>query len=561
MLDSPLHKQVLNCLLFAIALFVISCSIGNVSVGGVASAQSADVSAIELPTNKIRRDGRGAVIEIDYRGSEVTDDQLAAITALPQLRSLLLGGTKVTDAGLKTIGKVATLENLDLRDCAVGNVGLSHLTNLKKLKALRLSGKSGVCTVDDDGMSDVAKLPSLKVLAVDFLWMSEDGLQKLVPLQGLEELYMAETTIDNSAISLLENFPKLKKLRIAKNQIDDLSGLSKVRSLEDLDLSECAMLDDAAMTPLKDLTKLKKLNLWRVNISDAGIASIANLQSLESLNLDNTRLSDRGMLILTGLNELTFLHLGSTQISDAGLPYLSSLVNLKDLRVTRTAVTQEGVDKLKQSLPATKIQLKYVVPSNPKPTQASTGFEPLFNGENLDGWKGAVDRYEVVDGAIRCKQGQGGVLYTDRNFKDFVVRLQFRLPPGGNNGLAIRYPGHGNAAYQGMCELQVLDSEHAKYKELDPRQFHGSVYGMIAAKRGFLKPVGEWNSQEVTVHGSKIRVELNGHVIVDGDLAEVSEFLDDKDHPGKDLKQGAFGFAGHRDPVEFKDVQIKRLPD
>lgn len=188
-----------------------------------------------------------------------------------------------------------------------------------------------------------------------------------------------------------------------------------------------------------------------------------------------------------------------------------------------------------------------------------SGFESLFNGKDLTGWKGAAENYEVADGAIRCKAGHGGVLHTEKEYGDFVVRLEFRLPPGGNNGLAIRYPGQGDAAYAGMCELQVLDSEHPKYAKLDPRQYHGSAYGMIPAARGFLRPTGEWNYQEVTVEGSKLKVELNGNIILDGDLAPVAEFMANSPHPGKGLTKGYFGFAGHSDPVEFRAVRIKEL--
>lgn len=187
------------------------------------------------------------------------------------------------------------------------------------------------------------------------------------------------------------------------------------------------------------------------------------------------------------------------------------------------------------------------------------GFTSLFNGTDLTGWQGAVDSYEVVDGAIRCKTGKGGVLHTAEQYGDFVARLEFRLPPGGNNGLAIRYPGEGDTAYVGMCELQVLDTEHEKYARLDPRQAHGSAYGMVAAHRGYLRPAGEWNFQVVTVKGSTIQVELNGTRILDADLSKVTEFLGDRPHPGKDRTEGYFGFAGHNDPVEFRRVEIKRL--
>ena len=189
----------------------------------------------------------------------------------------------------------------------------------------------------------------------------------------------------------------------------------------------------------------------------------------------------------------------------------------------------------------------------------AAGFSSIFNGKNFDGWTGAVNEYEVRDGAIVCKQGHGGNLYTEEVYGDFVVRLEFKLPPGGNNGLAIRYPGSGNPAHDGMTELQVLDNTADKYSTLDPRQYHGSIYGQVAAHRGYLRPVGEWNYQEVTVEGSTIVVELNGTIIMKADVSDISEFMGNTSHPGKDLQKGHFGFAGHNDPVMFRNIAIRPM--
>ena len=161
-------------------------------------------------------------------------------------------------------------------------------------------------------------------------------------------------------------------------------------------------------------------------------------------------------------------------------------------------------------------------------------FASAFNGKDLSGWHGATDNYEVVDGAIRCREGHGGLLLTVAEYANFVARLEFRLPPAGNNGLAIRSPFEGNPAYDAMCELQILDSEHEQYAELESRQYHGSAYGMTAARRGYLRPTGDWNYQQVVVDGSRIQVELNGTLILDTDLAEVTEFLADTPHPGQE---------------------------
>jgi len=185
------------------------------------------------------------------------------------------------------------------------------------------------------------------------------------------------------------------------------------------------------------------------------------------------------------------------------------------------------------------------------------GFTPIFNGKDFDGWDGPIDQYEVVDSAIVCKPKKGGNIYTKEQFGDFVARLEYKLPPGGNNGLAIRYPGTGQPSSDAMCEVQILDDNAPKHAKLDPRQYNGSVYGMIAAHRGYDRPIGAWNFMEVTVKGPKITVELNGTRIVDGDVSQVTEFMGNHPHPGKDRASGHFGFAGHQDPVAFRNIRIR----
>ena len=190
------------------------------------------------------------------------------------------------------------------------------------------------------------------------------------------------------------------------------------------------------------------------------------------------------------------------------------------------------------------------------------GYQPIFNGRTLDGWAGPLDAVTVKDSAIVWLPKKGGTIYWNRELEDFQARVTFKLPPGGNNGLAIRYPGTGDTAYTGMCELQVLDDNYEKVKgKIDARQAHGSAYGMVAAARGYQHPIGEWNFEEVTVKGSKVKVELNGTVILDADLSTVdmTKVMANKPHPGKDRTSGFFGFAGHNDPVEFKDVLIRQL--
>ncbi len=192
-----------------------------------------------------------------------------------------------------------------------------------------------------------------------------------------------------------------------------------------------------------------------------------------------------------------------------------------------------------------------------KPAQEA-GFITLFNGKNLEGWHGAVENYEVVDGAIVCKKGKGGTLYAKEEYDDFIFRFEFKLPPGGNNGVAVRSPGQGDPAWEAF-EIQILDNTHPKYANLQPYQFHGSVYGLVPAKREGLKPVGEWNQQEILFKGSHVKVTLNGTVILDQDLSKIDLGKVKRVPKGVNRKGGFIGFAGHSDPVQMRKVHIKRL--
>ena len=186
------------------------------------------------------------------------------------------------------------------------------------------------------------------------------------------------------------------------------------------------------------------------------------------------------------------------------------------------------------------------------------GWETIFDGKTLDGWEGDKVGYKVVDGAITCLPKKGGNLFTAKDYSDFVLDFEFKLTPGANNGLAIRYPGSGDAAYTGM-ELQVLDNTHPKYAKLKEWQYHGSIYGIKAAKRGHLKPVGEWNRQQVIAIGDHIKIILNGATIVDAYLKDIENPPSGREHAGKDREAGRIGFAGHGDEVAYRNLRVKDL--
>ena len=187
------------------------------------------------------------------------------------------------------------------------------------------------------------------------------------------------------------------------------------------------------------------------------------------------------------------------------------------------------------------------------------GWTALFNGKDLTGWTGDTEGYVAQDGKLVCLPDKGGNIYTDEEYGDFVFHFEFKLDPGANNGLAVRAP-IGGGAYNGM-ELQILENTADQYKELQPYQYHGSIYGIVPAKRGFQKPVGEWNVQEVIAFGRRITVVLNGTTIVDADLdaASTPATMDGKEHKGLDREKGHLGFLGHGCHLEFRDIRIREL--
>jgi 3-keto-disaccharide hydrolase len=191
---------------------------------------------------------------------------------------------------------------------------------------------------------------------------------------------------------------------------------------------------------------------------------------------------------------------------------------------------------------------------------ADEGFVALFDGQTTKGWTmidGKQDNWTVRDGLLVTKGQGGGWLSTNKMYEDFQLRLEYRVQAAGNSGVFIRAPRQGDPAYTGM-EIQILDDNDPKYKSLKPTQYTGSIYDLVAAKRGHTKPPGEWNAFEIKAVGSKVTVILNGATIVDADVAEHSEAVDK--HPGLLRKDGYIGLQSHSDPVEFRNIQIKELP-
>ena len=191
------------------------------------------------------------------------------------------------------------------------------------------------------------------------------------------------------------------------------------------------------------------------------------------------------------------------------------------------------------------------------------GFTPLFNGKDLAGWvyggkEKAGKGYQVENGVLFCTEKDGGKLMTEKEYGDFAFRFEFKLEPNSNNGVGIRAPLEGDAAYAGM-EIQILDDSGSDYKRLRPSQYHGSIYDVVAAKRGALKPAGEWNTEEIIAKCRQITVKLNGTTIVDANLDDIKDPAVLKKHPGLARTKGHIGLLGHGTRVEFRNLRVKEL--
>jgi 3-keto-disaccharide hydrolase len=184
----------------------------------------------------------------------------------------------------------------------------------------------------------------------------------------------------------------------------------------------------------------------------------------------------------------------------------------------------------------------------------------LFNGKNLDGWKaidGPMSAWKVEDGLLYCSGGGGGWLSSDKEYADFEIELEFRVPPGGNSGVFLRAPHQGNPAFAGM-EIQILDDKGREYTKLQPYQYCGSLYDLEPPKTRVSKPAGEWQKMHITCSGRNVKVSLNDTPIVDADLDQYKGKL--ATHPGLTRTAGYVGLQNHGTRLDFRNIRLRELP-
>jgi hypothetical protein len=192
---------------------------------------------------------------------------------------------------------------------------------------------------------------------------------------------------------------------------------------------------------------------------------------------------------------------------------------------------------------------------------APEGFQPLFNGKDLTGWQvlgGKITSWGAADGILFTSGSNGGWLITEKEYGDFEVRLEFKVPEKGNSGVALRAPTTGDPAYQGM-EIQILDDvwHKANYKGLKKTQLTGSIYDVVGPAKEVLKPIGEWNTYRIVAKGRHVTVNLNGTEIVNANLDDYKDKF--KGHPGLLRDKGHLGLQCHGGRVEFRRLFVKQL--
>ncbi len=176
------------------------------------------------------------------------------------------------------------------------------------------------------------------------------------------------------------------------------------------------------------------------------------------------------------------------------------------------------------------------------------GFESLFNGKDLKGWVVmGSESWKVEDGVIVCTGQGGGWLRSEKEYGDFVLRMEYRISKGGNSGIFLRASLQGNPAYTGM-EVQILD-DHGR----EPATWTtGAIYDVVAPKKNMSRPAGEWNQVEIICSGPWVIVWINGEEIV-----RVS--MDENPKLKGRLRKGFIGLQNHGNRVEFRNIRIKPL--
>lgn len=359
--------------------------------------------------------------------------------------------------------------------------------------------------------------------------------------------------------------------------IDRLFELAAERVRTDAALSRALPLINAA-----NFTSIRKFRYFSdaidlnpsASVRNKFIEALGNVPMPSSLNLAVKYLDNPDSNVAAATAVKTIVAKSAEPMG--GEAVKAALVKAQDVFRSKMASDPDAgyaVDEIKgmiEKLPAEGASLI----SELTPEEKKEGFVMLFDGTNMDNWQGNLDNYTLIDGAIYvdAAYGNGGNLYTKKKYSDFIYRFEFQfMVLGVNNGVGIRTPMDVDAAYEGM-EIQILDHDAPYYRNLREYQQHGSVYGIIPAKRVKFPELGTWNTEEIRAIGDHITVTVNGEVILDGNIREAckghnvspdggaNEYtVDHQNHPGLFNKDGYISFCGHGTGIKFRNIRIKDL--
>lgn len=195
------------------------------------------------------------------------------------------------------------------------------------------------------------------------------------------------------------------------------------------------------------------------------------------------------------------------------------------------------------------------------PAWAKGQWVNLYNGKDLKGWHvkdGKPECWKANGDMMSCVLPGGGWIASDKEYGDFDLVVEYRIPEGGNSGLGIRFPAQGDPAHIGM-EIQILDDFAAEYKGLDPAQYNGGIYYQSAPKYKAAKAPGEWNKYEVHCKGPHIQVKLNGIEIQDINVEEFKVGRGGQKALADRPRKGHIGFQSHGHQVDFRNIRIREL--
>ncbi len=191
---------------------------------------------------------------------------------------------------------------------------------------------------------------------------------------------------------------------------------------------------------------------------------------------------------------------------------------------------------------------------------AQSGWVSLLPNSSLTGWQ--VDgqpKFHFEDNRLVFEGESRGRLLTQRTYRDFILRMEFRNGPGANNGIALRAPFGWQASRYGM-EVQILDDFTANRAEVGNHSLCGAIYGVVPVRFSAVRPPNQWNTMEITCRGRHIKVVLNGSVVVDTNLNTIHDIGLIRERPGFLREEGHIGFVAHSGRVEFRKMEIRELP-